>query len=228
MTDTDNLELKKRSRRRLVGAAALTLAAAVILPMVMDQEPQRIAQDIQVVIPDRDADGALARPSANHAGTPADNDITPPPEDEPPAPSVPATPALNVAPDAAEPPRAAVPEAGGPPPPAKPQPVPAAPAKPAAREDEAARVRALLGGAQSDAAKAVREETLVVQVGAFGEPATAAALVRELKGKGFPAYTEKAGAVTRVRVGPFASRAEAEKAAERLLAAGRKAVVTPR
>ena len=40
------LELKKRARRRLVGAAALALLAAVVLPMVMDHEPRQPAQDV--------------------------------------------------------------------------------------------------------------------------------------------------------------------------------------
>ncbi len=47
------LELKKRARRRLVGAAALALLAAVILPMVMDHEPRQPAQDVQITIPRR-------------------------------------------------------------------------------------------------------------------------------------------------------------------------------
>ncbi|HHW63868.1 MAG TPA: SPOR domain-containing protein, partial [Rhodocyclaceae bacterium] len=34
MSDAENLEIKKRARRRLVGAVALALLAAVVLPMV--------------------------------------------------------------------------------------------------------------------------------------------------------------------------------------------------
>ncbi|WIM06588.1 MAG: SPOR domain-containing protein [Candidatus Nitricoxidivorans perseverans] len=48
------LELKKRARRRLVGAAALALLAAIVLPMVMDHEPKQPAQDIQIRIPSQD------------------------------------------------------------------------------------------------------------------------------------------------------------------------------
>ncbi|GAB2180296.1 SPOR domain-containing protein [Denitratisoma sp. agr-D3] len=50
----DSLDLKKRARRRLVGAAALALLAVVILPMVMDSEPKPVAQDIQIRIPSQD------------------------------------------------------------------------------------------------------------------------------------------------------------------------------
>ena len=45
------LQLKKRARRRLVGAVAFAGLAAVILPMVMDEEPKQQVQDIQIRIP---------------------------------------------------------------------------------------------------------------------------------------------------------------------------------
>lgn len=48
------LQLKKRARRRLVGAVAFAGLAAVILPMVMDQEPQRQVQDVPIRIPGQD------------------------------------------------------------------------------------------------------------------------------------------------------------------------------
>lgn len=45
------LPLKKRARRRLVGAIALSVLAAVVLPMVMDPAPQAPVQDVQIRIP---------------------------------------------------------------------------------------------------------------------------------------------------------------------------------
>ncbi|MFT3803184.1 MAG: SPOR domain-containing protein [Burkholderiaceae bacterium] len=45
---------KKRARRRLVGAAALCLAAAIALPLLFDAEPRQSPADIQVDIPSRD------------------------------------------------------------------------------------------------------------------------------------------------------------------------------
>lgn len=48
------LPQKKRARRRLVGAAALALAAAIILPLVLDSEPRHVRDDVQVSIPSRD------------------------------------------------------------------------------------------------------------------------------------------------------------------------------
>lgn len=56
MSENDaQLELKKRARRRLVGATALALLAAIVLPMVMDQAPRQPVQDIQIRIPAQDA-----------------------------------------------------------------------------------------------------------------------------------------------------------------------------
>src|SRR5690606_28829248 len=58
VSDNDSLELKKRSRRRLVGAAALALLAVIILPLVMDDEPARPVSEIQVSIPERTLDSS--------------------------------------------------------------------------------------------------------------------------------------------------------------------------
>ena len=50
--DDAQLPLKKRARRRLVGATvALAVLAAVVLPMVMDQAPKTPVADIQIRIP---------------------------------------------------------------------------------------------------------------------------------------------------------------------------------
>src|SRR6059058_4928002 len=44
---------KKRARRRLVGAIALALAAAVGLPMLLDTGPKPLAGDIAIDIPSK-------------------------------------------------------------------------------------------------------------------------------------------------------------------------------
>jgi DedD protein len=54
--------LKKRARRRLIGAVALALFAAIILPMVMDHQPAPPLKDIQVRIPSPD-EGATQKQS---------------------------------------------------------------------------------------------------------------------------------------------------------------------
>jgi len=46
--------LKRRGRRRLVGAVALVLLAVIILPMVFDPEPRPVAPPVSVRIPGED------------------------------------------------------------------------------------------------------------------------------------------------------------------------------
>ena len=66
------LPQKKRARRRLIGATALCLLAALVLPTVFDSEPRRSRDDIQVRIPSRDTPitdaGPLAQPSVAQGG----------------------------------------------------------------------------------------------------------------------------------------------------------------
>jgi DedD protein len=45
------LQLKKRARRRLVGAIVLVTAVAVVLPMVLDSEPKPVRQNVDIHIP---------------------------------------------------------------------------------------------------------------------------------------------------------------------------------
>jgi len=52
MAETRDVEtLKRRGRRRLVGAVALVLAAVIVLPMVFDTEPKQSAPSVSVRIP---------------------------------------------------------------------------------------------------------------------------------------------------------------------------------
>jgi DedD protein len=46
--------LKRRGRRRLVGAVALVLLAVIVLPMVFDPEPSPVAPPVSVRIPGED------------------------------------------------------------------------------------------------------------------------------------------------------------------------------
>lgn len=56
MSDSPDAQLllKKRARRRLVGAVAFAGLAAVVLPMVMDEEPRQQVRDVQIRIPGQD------------------------------------------------------------------------------------------------------------------------------------------------------------------------------
>lgn len=101
----------------------------------------------------------------------------------------------------------------------------------APKVDEAARARALLEGRSTSEAAPAKEaaatnERFIVQIGAFAEVGKA----NEIKGKlGAGAFTQtvdtKDGKRTRVRMGPFKSREEAEKAAARAKSLGLPASV---
>lgn len=56
-TDDEQQEMKRKARRRLVGAVALALVVIVILPMVLDSEPKPSGQDIDLRIPAPDNAG---------------------------------------------------------------------------------------------------------------------------------------------------------------------------
>ena len=58
MADTQDVDtLKRRGRRRLVGAIALVLLAVIILPMVFDSEPRQSPPPVSVRIPGEDDAG---------------------------------------------------------------------------------------------------------------------------------------------------------------------------
>lgn len=48
------LPQKRRARHRLIGAAALSLVAAVVIPLVFEPEPARSPHDVSITIPSRD------------------------------------------------------------------------------------------------------------------------------------------------------------------------------
>lgn len=102
----------------------------------------------------------------------------------------------------------------------KPEPKPVKPAT-----DDGARARALLDGRSTDTAAAKPAATdeagrFVVQVGAFADADKAREVRQKLEKAGLKTYTHVAktadGERTRVRVGPFANRADADKAAAKV------------
>lgn len=100
-----------------------------------------------------------------------------------------------------------------------------APARPPAGEGD--RARALLegrAGPVASAPSAPRAERFVVQVGAFTDANTLREVRQRVEKLGLKTYTQtidtEAGKRTRVRVGPYATRAEADAAGVKLKAAG--------
>jgi DedD protein len=230
MADNDSqIDLKKRARRRLVGSAALALAAAIVLPMVMDHEPRLPTQDVQIRIPSQEGSNFTSRvitgkgpaPSQPVAGAVAEESA---------APEVDEAVVRRRSPDADAPSPVFKPgEELLPPPPKKaellkPEPKKAEP-KPEPKPDpklkqkekekaEAERAKALLSGSTpKDAAGSGHH---VVMLGAYRETANVASLRAKLKAEGYSSYTEPLGDKVRVRAGPFPNKAAADKAAARI------------
>ncbi|MCB1959141.1 MAG: SPOR domain-containing protein [Rhodocyclaceae bacterium] len=211
--DDAQTDLKKRARRRLVGAAALALFAVIVLPMIMDPEPKPVGDEIQVTIPDQDGGNFAAR--RLDAPPPA----APTPEPAPPVAVVAPPPAAPAVAETPPKPKASAPAA---------EPAPKAAPPVVSDAAERKRIEAILSGAPVDRPDAGGAEAgFIVQIGAFSKPEGAAALVKTVRGKGFEAFSRKIGSTTRVRVGPFETRSAAEKAAEKLSAQGFKGVVMP-
>lgn len=93
----DQMALRRRARRRLVGAIAIALSAVLILPMLFDPEPRPLGPDVDIRIPAPSSAFEVAPETA--PALPAAVDV-----DEPPTqtaePTLP-TPAVKVAPAAA-------------------------------------------------------------------------------------------------------------------------------
>jgi len=230
--------MRRRARHRLVGAAVLVLAGIVGFPLLFDTQPRPIDVDIPIDIPDRDKAKPLSLPGApaapaRAAAPPATAQVAASPAPTPPA-VVPA-PAVVAKVEPAAPPAAtpapATPEA------AKPSVVKPEPGKTAvtkaepAKSDDGARAKALLDGKLAAAAAtnttgsgaagaAAADDRFVVQVGAFADPAKAREARLKLERAGIKTYTHvaetKDGPRIRVRVGPFPTRAEADKAAQKV------------
>lgn len=97
-------ELKRRGRRRLIGAIVLALVAAVVVPMLLESEPRPLGEDVSVRIPPVDEGKYVSKiaegRSKQDAAKPAPATKAPAPAASTPAPSVPTAPA-SPAPDPA-------------------------------------------------------------------------------------------------------------------------------
>ena len=222
------LQLKKRARRRLVGAVAFVSVVAIVLPLVMDNEPRQAVQDVEIRIPGQDE-----KPFApKFAAAPVDKPAKPPVDvAEPKAAVEPAPRVVEAAKDkpgekAAEKPQAK-PEKMVDKPLAK---TPDKPAdKPAAKNDDAKRVAAILAGQASEAKPSAKAGEYLVLIGAFANEANVKNLKAKLGEQGIKAFSEPLdtpqGKKTRVRAGPFASREAAEAALAKMQRIGVSGVV---
>lgn len=214
--------VRRRARHRLIGASVLVLLGVIGFPLLFDTQPRPIAVDIPIDIPSRQAPAAPAKAAPAPEAKPAEQ-AAPEPTRAAPLPMITEE---KVADKAAEKPEAKAPaqaEAKAEP---KPEPKPQSEPKPAA-PSEAARAAALLEGKTPAAATAAQR--VVVQVGAFADEARAREVRQKLERAGLKTYTHVAqtaeGRRIRVRLGPYDSRAEAEKVASRVKALGLSAAI---
>jgi DedD protein len=233
-------ELRRRARRRLVGAIVLALAAAVIVPMLLESEPRPLGEDVAVKIPPVDegkfvnrlndpaakADKAGAPPADTKASSPPPKvaDATPPKTAEmsPPEPKAPA------AEQKAAPPPSAAPASPAPPPAATaPTAVTPAPAPAAVHVPSTPPAAAAAPATSAPPANG----TFAVQLAAFSDDKGANALAGKLKRAGYSAYTEpfktSKGTLWRVRVGPYPTRDAANAARDKLKSEGQSGIVAP-
>jgi DedD protein len=216
--------LRLRARRRLIGAAVLVAAGVVGFPLIFETQPRPIPVDLPIEIPRKESAPPLTVPTreplsqAEPASTPG------------PAPLVAATPA-PVEPAVAEKrvEKPAEKPADKPPvkvaekPADKPAEKPADKAgdKPKPHANDGLRAQALLEGKEVAPATAAR---YIVQVGAYGESKAAQEMRAKVEKLGLKTYAQAVdtadGRRIRVRLGPFASRDEAERASAKLKGAG--------
>jgi len=202
----EELQLKRRARRRLIGAIVLVTAIVVVLPMVLDSEPKPVGREISVRIPSPDA-GPFA---GQIAPLPAQKGAKAAPKEPE---------AVAAAPEAKA---AAAPVQEAPPATEKAKPAKAAPKKEPVKPKPKPKAKP---------AKAA-EGQFVVQVVALADAGRAQQMQERIAASGMKSYTEVVktakGDVTRVRAGPFPTREAAEKAREQLKSLGMNGNITNR
>ena len=232
MEDTDaQSQLKKRARRRLVGAVVFASVVAVVLPMIMDHQPRQTVQDVEIRIPGQDEKPFAPRFAVAPVEKDAPRVAEPAPESK--APAGAAKPAARPAEAAREEPaeKAADRKTEKAPEKAPEKPVEKPVEKPAAKDSaDAKRAAAILAGQGSapEAAPAKAGE-FVILIGAFANEENVRNLRAKLAEKNIRTYVEPldtpGGRKTRVRAGPFPSREAADKALEKMKQVGISGVV---
>ncbi|MFN7693461.1 MAG: SPOR domain-containing protein [Burkholderiales bacterium] len=183
--------LRLQARRRLIGAAVLVGLGVLAFPIVFETQPRSVPMDLPIVIPSKDG------PTPQRVAT--------------------AEPALPASlPEGAQLEADAGVVADPSPPPIQ-EPLAVAAASPAASKP---------ASKPSSAPPQVAEAKgrFIVQVGAYADKKSALEARQRLERKGLKTYAQvvqtKDGDRIRVRLGPFADRAEADKAVSAAKAAG--------
>jgi len=179
--------LRRRAKNRLIGSAILVLIGVIGFPLLVDKQPRPVAVDLPIEIPDKNKVLPLTTPAAPAVAVP----------DAAPAPTAAASGIVTE--------------------------TPAPAAKPAARPAPAAKAETKpepKAEARKADTRSATEARYVVQVGSFADENRARDARSKIERAGLKNYTQavetKDGKRIRVRAGPFASKAEAERAAEKL------------
>ena len=227
-TSTDSVaRARTRARQRLVGAIVLVVIGVIGFPLVFETRPRPIPVDVAIEIPRKENAAPLKVPAPlaprPAASSPREEILTESAADagrDVPAPASTSKPSVAASASVRVPPALATPStpAGVPPAPDKPPPLAD---KPKAAGADGARAQSLLEG--NGAATKVGGR-FVVQVGAFAEASAASEIRGKVERLGLKTYTQiaetPAGKRIRVRLGPYASRDEADRALGKARAAG--------
>ncbi len=194
---------RTRARQRLMGALVLLVIGVIGFPILFETQPRQLPLDTPIVLPRAEAPVAETKPQPVPRPAPAAL-AAPPPADagiEPAAPSAPSAAPLPA-----------------------PSPAPSPAPVPAPLPAPAVAVAAPAAAAASESAPTPKTPRFVVQVGAFTDANALREARQRVEKLGFKTYTQviesDAGKRTRVRVGPFDTRDEAEAASAKLKRAG--------
>ena len=203
MSDQE-LQFKKRARRRLVGAVALVLLMITVLPMILDdrvgQTPQ---QDIEITIPSQEGSDFTSKIIPVDPGT-TETQVA----------EVPLEPVHQPVPDKADPAQGTNTTTKS--------------LNAGRSNTESAAVVEVAKPADVPVEAAVKDG-FVVQIGVFSDAGNVKKLQDQLQKQGYKSFTEKVatakGDKIRLRAGPFDSRLEAESALAKIKDAGLSGMV---
>lgn len=235
-------ELRRRARRRLVGAVVLALGVAVIVPMLLETEQKPLGESVSVKIPPVDDSKFVNRLNDTPAGNAAKGTASAPAADDAAkttAPSASPRPAATTdrgskydtrIQDLAAPAGVTNPPAASeaPPTPAASQ-APATPVETTKPAPSTSATASVANAAPAPGAATSSHERFAVQLAAFADDKGANSLTGRLKKSGYAAYTEplktSKGTLWRVRVGPYSSHEAAVAARDKLKSEGQSGIV---
>ena len=248
-------ELRRRARRRLVGAVVLALGVAVVVPMLLETEQKPLGENVSVRIPPVDDSKFVNRLNGNASkdaaksvdaakATDAAKDVPGGPasagaaDDAANTMSANQSPARTAATDRAPKYDTRISDLAAPAgvtnaPAASvapvPPPTPATPVETVKPAPSTSTTASVANAVQANRATTTPHERFAVQLAAFADDKGANSLAGRLKKGGYAAYTEplktSKGTLWRVRVGPYPSREAAIAARDKLKTEGQSGIV---